>query len=93
MEKELLKKKVCETIDANKDKIYEIGHAIYNNPELGYKEVFTSELVKNTFEELGLKYEDGLGITGVKAKEIMDNFKSPYTSGKYDSIWEEIMGK
>ena len=68
MDRELLKKKVCDAIDANRDKIYEIGRSIYSKPELGYKEVFASETVKKTFDELGLKYEDGLGITGVKAK-------------------------
>ncbi|MBR6608775.1 MAG: amidohydrolase, partial [Oscillospiraceae bacterium] len=68
MDRELLKKKVCDAIDANRDKIYEIGRGIYSNPQLGYKETYASGVVKKTFEELGLKYEDGLGITGVKAK-------------------------
>ena len=53
MDRELLKKKVCDAIDANRDKIYEIGRSIYSKPELGYKEVFASETVKKTFDENG----------------------------------------
>lgn len=68
MDKELLKKRVCEVIDANKDKICEIGQYIFSNPELGYKEFLTSDLVQKTFDELNLSYEKDLAITGVKAK-------------------------
>ncbi len=68
MDRELLKKKLCDAIDANKDKIYEIGRSIYAKPELGYKEFFAADQVKKVFEELGYEYQSELGITGVKAK-------------------------
>ena len=68
MDKELLKQKICNVIDENKDKICAIGQHIFENPELGYKEFMTSELVKKTFDELNISYEKDLGITGVKAK-------------------------
>ena len=68
MNKELLKQKICNVIDENKDKICKIGQHIFENPELGYKEFMTSELVQKTFDELNLSYEKDLGITGVKAK-------------------------
>ena len=35
------------------------------HPELGYKEVRTSNIVKKAFSELNLDVTDGLGITGV----------------------------
>ena len=87
MDRELLKKKVCDAIDANRDKIYEIGRSIYAKPELGYKEVFASETVKKTFDELGLKYEDGLAITGVKAK-LKENAEGPNIAimGELDAV-------
>ena len=72
MTKEEVKKKICDTIDANKDKLYEIGNSIFQNPELGYKEVKTSALVRKTFDEIGLKHQDNLVITGVKAKLFDD---------------------
>ena len=68
MNKNELKKKVCQVIDENRDKICAIGTQIYTNPELGYKEFKTTELVQKTFDELGLSYERDLAITGVKAK-------------------------
>ena len=68
MDRELLKKKICDTIDANREKIIEIGRSIYANPELGYKETFASGRVKEVYDELGLKYEDGLAVTGIKAR-------------------------
>lgn len=68
MNKELLKQKACEAIDANCEKICEIGRSIYTRPELGYKEIFASELVTSVFKELNLKPETNLAITGVKAK-------------------------
>lgn len=83
MEKELLKKKVCDAIDANAEKLCEIGRSIYKHPQLGYKETFASEMVKKTFDELGLKYEKDLGITGVKAK----------LKDKTDGINVAIMGE
>ena len=87
MDKQLLKQKVCRAIDANKDKICEIGLSIYKNPQLGYKETFASDVVQKTFGELGLKYESGLGITGVKAK-LKDNAEGPNVCimGELDAV-------
>ncbi len=87
MDRELLKKKVCEAIDANKEKICEIGRGIYSHPELGYKETYANAVVKKTFDELGLKYEDGLGITGVKAK-LKENTEGPNIAimGELDAV-------
>lgn len=65
---DLLKKRVCEEIDKRKDEIIEIGNDIFAHPELGYKEFRTSEIVGKMFEKMGLKYEDGLAITGKKAR-------------------------
>lgn len=63
-----LKNKVCGAIDERRGEIISLGREIQNNPETGFKEFNTSSLVKGKFEEIGLKYEDGLAITGLKAK-------------------------
>ncbi len=68
MDREAMKKKVCDVIEANRDRIVEIGRSLYAHPELGYKELFTAGQVKKVFDELGLEYEDGLAVTGIKAK-------------------------
>lgn len=64
--KEQLKTRVIANIDANKERIIAIGEQIFANPELGFKEEKTSQLVKEVLRELNIPYEDGLAITGVK---------------------------
>ena len=41
---------------------------IFAEPELGFKEQKTSAKVKAVFDQLGMNYSDGWGITGVKAR-------------------------
>jgi len=61
-----LKDKIIEAIDSMRDEIIRIGEDVLNNPEMGYKEYKTSELVKKEFEKLGIEYRDKLALTGVK---------------------------
>lgn len=87
MDRELLKKQVCDAIDANKEKLCAIGKQIYTHPELGYKEFLTSELVKQTFKDMGLSFQEGLGVTGVKAK-LKENAPGPNVAimGELDAV-------
>ena len=66
--KRRLKARVCQAIDRRADEIVAIGEAIWRNPEIGYKEVKTAELVASKLEALGLDCERGIGLTGVLAK-------------------------
>lgn len=61
------KSAVCKAIDGRRDDIINIGESIMDAPELGFKETQTAERVKQTFDQVGLTFEDGLAITGVKA--------------------------
>lgn len=65
--KDLVKKKVCETIDNQAQRIIEIGEDIFCHPELGFKEERTSNLVASCLTSLGLETQRGLALTGVKA--------------------------
>lgn len=67
MNKKQLKEKVCQVIEENKEQIINIGNEIFAQPELGYKEYKTAQLVKDLFEELGLAYRDEVAKTGVIA--------------------------
>jgi len=69
---ETLKKRVVESIDGRAEEIIEIGRRIWQNPELGYKEFKTAEIVEEKYRELGWKCEGKLAITGSKAylKEV-----------------------
>jgi amidohydrolase len=63
-----MKQRVCEAIDRRREQIIAIGRDLFQHPELGYKEFHAAELVKKTFEELGLQYRSEIGITGVRAE-------------------------
>ena len=63
-----LKNRVVQAIDQNRSRIIGLGDAILSCPELGYREEKTSRIVKETFRELGIPYEDDLALTGVKGK-------------------------
>ncbi|MCK4513404.1 amidohydrolase [bacterium] len=67
------KKQVCAAIDRRSQEIIGIGNKILAKPEVGYNEHKTSELVAEHFRRLGAEYQDGLGITGVKAYLETDN--------------------
>jgi len=66
--KKRLKARVCQAIDARADAIVAIGEAIWRNPEIGYKEVNTAEVVARELQALGLDCEREIGLTGVLAK-------------------------
>ncbi len=68
IDKAALKKAVCAAIDEHQQIIIDIGETILRNPETGFKEFETARLVAEYFEELDLKPETGLAITGVKGR-------------------------
>ena len=68
MTKEELKAALCAAIEKRLEDIRAIGPSIAEEPELGYKEVKTSAKVQEAFDRLGIAYETGFGVTGVKAR-------------------------
>ncbi len=66
--KEELKQAVCAAIDARRDEIMQIGETILANPETGFREVKTAQLMAEHMERLGLRPQTGLAITGVKGR-------------------------
>lgn len=68
MTKEELKVALCAAIEKRLEDIRAIGLSIAEEPELGYKEVKTSAKVQEAFDRLGIAYETGFGVTGVKAR-------------------------
>jgi amidohydrolase len=63
-----LKQAICAAIDRNSDRIIALGERIRRQPELGFKEFKTAQLVEETFSELGLEPRGGLALTGVRAE-------------------------
>lgn len=68
MDKLQMKEKCMSVIDENKNSIIEVGRKIYNNPELGFKEVKTTQTVANFLEELGLNVEKNIAVTGCRVR-------------------------
>ena len=62
-----LKETVIAQIDSRRAEILQLADTLLHNPETGYKEFKTAELVKNELVKLGLKPQTGLAVTGVRA--------------------------
>ena len=54
-----LKRRACEAVDRNAEKIIAVGESIFAEPELGYKEFKTSAKVKKVLDELNARYGQG----------------------------------
>ncbi len=65
--REELKAKACREIDARKEEMIGLAKNILENPEPGFREQKTSKAISRKFGELGLRYQYGIAITGVKA--------------------------
>jgi amidohydrolase len=85
--REELKRKVFEEIDAHADEIINLSQTILNNPESGFREVKTSQLVAGKFAELGIPFRAGLALTGVRA-ELVGGSAGPTMAllGELDSL-------
>ena len=66
MEKEELKRRCLDVIDAHRAEIIALGNDVYKTPELGYKEFKTTERVAQAFREIGLEPETEIAYTGCK---------------------------
>lgn len=62
-----LKQKVLKVIEDNSEKIISVGEKLYNNPELGYKEIFSTEFVSGKLEDLGLEVSKNIAVSGCSA--------------------------
>tara|TARA_B100000470_G_scaffold135911_1_gene105308 strand:- start:287 stop:1612 length:1326 start_codon:yes stop_codon:yes gene_type:complete len=62
-----IKSLVCDEIERNGDKLISIAQEILKNPEPGFKEFKTAEIVSREFEAFQMPHEKGLAITGLKS--------------------------
>jgi len=65
---EELKKIACETIEKRKKEIVGLAQQVLANPEAGFREVKTAQLVAEKFQELGISHQSGLALTGLKGR-------------------------
>ena len=62
-----VKARVCAAADARRADIIGAGRAIWNRPEIGFKEHATAAFIADSLRSLGLAPAEGLAITGVRA--------------------------
>ncbi len=66
-DKEKLKEAICHEIDKGRSGAEAIADRILHEPELGFKEFATAQVVAEKFKSLQIPHRAGLAITGVKA--------------------------
>ena len=67
MNKKELKKNALAEIDRRAEEIIKYAQAIWEYPELGFKEFKTAELTERKYEDMEWEYENKIAITGSKA--------------------------
>lgn len=61
-----MRNEIIEIIDKQKDEIIKFGQELFRNPELGYKEFKTKEIIKNLLQKNGIEIEEEFFETGFK---------------------------
>ena len=57
---------VCAEIDSKADHLVSLAKDILHTPETGFREFRTAERVAQEFVGMGIKFEQGIGLTGLK---------------------------
>lgn len=86
MELQELKEKCLAAIDRNKEQIIELGQAIYQTPELGYKEFQTQKKAEEAFAGAGFTVEKNLAYTGCRASSGRKDGPTVGVLGELDCI-------
>lgn len=87
MLKDELKQKACAAIDARRECIIDIAEKIWRHPELAFNEHHTSELIADFWDQLGLKVQRNLAVTGCRT-DICGNTDGPTVAllGEMDAL-------
>lgn len=82
-----IKEKIIKAIDANREQIITLVDEIYANPELGYKEKTTTQIMAAAFSELGLDFKEHKNLSGISARYEMEK-KGPQIAvlGELDAV-------
>ncbi len=85
--KEELKTRVYSEIDSRAEEIIRVSQTILQNPEPGFREVKTANLVSSKLRELGVPFQEGIALTGLKG-ELKGGGDGPSVAliGELDSL-------
>ena len=67
MSKEAIKQRAIEAIEAARSHIIALGDELLHTPEMAFKEVQSSTIIRRELTATGLSCRDGLAITGLRA--------------------------
>ncbi|MCH8868089.1 MAG: amidohydrolase [Chloroflexi bacterium] len=82
-----IKATALTAIDAKSAELIGVAQHILNNPEPGFREEKTSRFVADKMREMGIPFQDGIALTGIKA--ILDTGRPGPTvavMGELDSL-------
>ncbi|PKB61069.1 MAG: amidohydrolase [SAR202 cluster bacterium Casp-Chloro-G4] len=82
-----IKSTALKAIDSSSSELIGVAQHILNNPEPGFREEKTSRYVAGKLREMGISYQDGIAITGIKG--VLDTGRSGPTvavMGELDSL-------
>ena len=85
--REDIKSQIFDQIDSRSEEIIRVSKTILENPEPGFREVKTSSLIASKLSELGVPFQDGLALTGIKG-ELKGGSPGPTVAlmGELDSL-------
>lgn len=90
MNREELKRKVCEAIDRRQEDMIRVAQTMLSHPELGYRESRTAALVKAELQKLNLPIREGLALTGVEGTlSGKETGPTVVVMGELDSVMEK----
>ena len=83
-----IKNLVCAEIDSKADRLIAVAKEILQNPEPGFQEFKTAKTVVREFSSIGIPFEQGIGITGVKGTIMGSDSNGPNVAvmGELDSL-------
>ena len=78
--------KILRIIDEHADELQALAQDLFEHPEQGYYEYRTAQVVSDYLKKLGLETQEGLAITGVKAKIGKDSGPNIALIGELDAV-------
>ena len=91
MTREELKARAVQAVEDAKDELIAIGRKLQSMPEPGYREVKTSGFLAEQLRKCGLAVEQGLALTGLRAKAEGRQADAPEAGEKRINI--AVMGE
>ena len=68
MNRDDLKQRIHRCIDESSDRIIDWAREVGANPELGFKERATAQLIGSVFRELSMPVREGIAMTGIEGR-------------------------